>query len=633
MTWDGITRREFIDGFASAVVAGATGVAGAAGVVGPGVVLAQDVAAQGSPAAYPPGRTGYVGSRPADFAIAHGIRDGRRYQIDSQPIAEHYDVVIIGAGIGGLASAHYLRRLRPTARILILDNHDEFGGHARRNEFNVDGKFRLGYGGSESMDSPRLRWTGVARDCVASLGVSLDRFREAFQVDLYPGMGLSSGLFFPREIHGVDRLVTGDPVRSIPSDVPAARHNARAAAAFIGDCPLSAAQKAQLLALYTNQRDVLAGLTRAQKVKLLSDTSYHDYLGRYFGLDAQCLAMFDGRTFDLFACKADAVPALDAWICQYPGFKDIGLPLPREAAEFDEPYICHFPDGNASLARLFVRQLIPGVAPGHSMDDIVTAPFDYGRLDQQDQPVRLRLSSTVVRLSNSHAGVDVLYAQGAGLRRIFTGQVVWAGYSAMLPYVCDDVGAAQRAALSRQVRAPMAYVNVALRNWRAWVRQGVHYVNNPSGFYSNIKLDYPVNLGDYRCSTNPDEPMIVHLVHVSCPDGPTTDLRTTWRAGRALLYARSFQDFEARARDELTRILGPGGFDAERDIAAITVNRWGHGYAYEPVALFDPEPDRDPAIASARLGRIHFAGTDAAWMAYADRAIDTAHKVAGEIAG
>jgi spermidine dehydrogenase len=562
------------------------------------------------------------------------VRDGRRYELGTQPIAQHYDVVIIGAGIGGLAAANYLRKARPAARILILDNHDEFGGHARRNEFNVDGRFLLGYGGSESMDAPRSRWTRVARDCVASLGVDLDRFEQAFHRDLYPGMGLSSGLFFPREIYGVDRLVAGDPVRSVPSDVPAARHNARPASAFIADCPLNEAQKARLLALYTNPRDVLTGHSRAAKMNLLKSTSYRDFLSRYFGLDEQCLAMFDGRTFDLFASKTDAVPAHDAWVCQYPGFQGLGLPMPKEADQWDNPYIYHFPDGNASLARLFVRQLIPGVAPGHSMDDIVTAVFDYSRLDRPDQPVRLRLASTAVELSNSSAGVDVLYAQGETLTRISAAHAVYAGYSAMLPYICRDLGAAQRTAVSRQVRAPMAYVNVAIRNWRAWVKQGVHYVNNPAGFYRNLKLDYPVSLGDYRFPVHPDEPMILHLLHVSWPDGPITDLRSAWRAGRALLYARRFEEFEAHARDELTRILGPGGFDADRDIAAITVNRWGHGYAYEPDSLFDlPEADREIKLSCAHLGRIHFAGTDAAWMAYADRAIDTAHRVAGEIAG
>lgn len=620
MIGDGITRRDFLDGFACAVVAG---------VGHPGLSHAQ-----GASSPYPPGRTGYLGSRPGDFAIAHGVRDGRRYDLSAQPTAEHYDVVIIGAGLGGLAAAHYLHRSRPTARILILDNHDEFGGHARRNEFSVDGRFLLGYGGSESMDAPRSRWTRVARDCVASLGVNLDRFDQAFHADLYPGMGLSSGLFFPREIYGIDRLVTGDPVRSLPTDVPAARHNARSAEAFVADCPLDDAHRAQLIALYTSRRDVLTGHSLTARINMLKSTSYHDYLARYFGLDERCLAMFDGRTFDLFASRADAVPAIAAWVCQYPGFQGLGLPMPREADELDERYICHFPDGNASLARLFVRQLIPGAAPGRSMDDIVTAQFDYGRLDRPEQPVKLRLSSTVVELSNSSTGVDVLYAQGDALTRISAAHAVYAGYSAMLPYICHDLGAAQRTAVSQQVRAPMAYVNVAIRNWRSWVKQGVHYVNNPAGFYRNLKLDYPVSLGDYRFPVHPDEPMILHLVHVSWPDGPVTDLRSTWRAGRALLYARRFEEFESHARDELTRILGPGGFDADRDIAAITVNRWGHGYAYEPDSLFDPPAvEREVKSSCARLGRIHFAGTDAAWMAYADRAIDTAHRVAGEIAG
>jgi len=140
-----ITRRDFIDGFACAVVAG-----------GAGASFAQNAAdTPGAP--YPPGRTGYVGGRPEDFAIAHGIRDGRRYELSAAQVSEHYDVVVIGAGLGGLASANYLRLARPQARILIIDNHDEFGGHARRNEFNVDGRFLLGYGGSESLDSPRRR--------------------------------------------------------------------------------------------------------------------------------------------------------------------------------------------------------------------------------------------------------------------------------------------------------------------------------------------------------------------------------------------------------------------------------------------------------------------------------------------
>ena len=618
---EGVTRREFIDGIACAIVVG-----GAVSVPGH---------AQSTDAPYPSARTEFGGSQPPDFKVAHGVRDGRRYDLGKEPVAEHYDLVVIGAGIGGLAAAHYMRKARPKARILIVDNHDDFGGHARRNEFNVDGRFLLGYGGSESMEGPNTRWSKGARACVESLGVIFDRFETAMNVNLYPGLGLSSGLFFPREMFGVDKLVTGDPMRSLPSDVPAKLHNGRPIPTFIADWPIDDAQKARLLALYTDTSDVLAGKTAQQKMQLLETTSYRDYVMRYFGLDERSMAMFDGRTLDLFACKSGSVAALYAWAGEYPGFQGLGLKLPKEGSYEGDPYIHHFPDGNASLARLFVRELIPGVAPGHGMEDIASARFDYDKLDVPGNDVRLRLASTAVAIGNNAAGVDVLYAQGEKLTRISANHAIYAGYSAMLPYICPELGAAQRKAVSDQVKAPLVYVNVALRNWNSWVKRGIHSVNNPAGFYSNLKLDYPVSLRDYQCSSRPDEPIIVHMNHVPWIDGPVKNLRANLRAARAILYAQPFADFESHARDELTRILGPGGFDADRDIAAITVNRWGHGYAYDANPLYDDmaQAEREVAASAAPLGHIHFAGSDAAWMAYAHYAIDSAHQAAREITG
>ena len=613
-----ITRRDFLDGMACVITAGAA----------PRLALALP---DGTP--YPPGRTGYGGSRPQDFSVAHGVRDGQRYELRSRPVAERYDFIVIGAGIGGLAAAHYLRQARPTARILILDNHDDFGGHARRNEFDVGGRLLLGYGGTESLEGVRRRWSQVSRDCIASIGVDVDRLERAFDVSLYPGLGLSSGLFFPRETYGVDRLVTGDPMRQLPTDVPEELHRGRPPAQFIADCPLEDSQKARLLALYTDRRDVLAGMSVAQKRHLLEKTSYHDYLERYFGLDQRSLAMFDGRTFDLFACKATCVPALLAWECQYPGFQGLGLQMSRAGVLEGDPYIHHFPDGNATLARLFVRELIPGVAPGHTMEDVITARFDYGRLDEPANAVRLRLSSTVVAVGNGGGGVDVLYVRNGESTRVAANRVVYAGYLAMLPYICPELGAAQRQADADQVKAPLIYVNVALRNWHSWINRGVHYVNNPAGFYTNIKLDYPVSLGDYRFPKNPDDPMVLHMLHVPWPEGATRNLRAALRAARAIAYTMPFDEFENRANDELTRILGAGGFEAQRDIAAITVNRWGHGYAYDMNTLFD-----DPAVARQELdagrepiGNIHIAGSDAAWMAYTHFAIDSAHRAVQEI--
>ncbi len=515
-------------------------------------------------------------------------------------------MIVIGAGIGGLASAHYLQQARPRARLLILDNHDEFGGHARRNEFEIDGRRLLGYGGSESLDAPRTRWSPVARRFVGALGIDLERLEQAFEVDLYPGLGLSFGLFFPRETYGVDRLVSGDPLRTLPSEFPPHRTHARSPAAFVADCPLAPEQQQRFLRLLTERRDLLAGQDQAAKQQQLLSMSYHDYLQRFFAFDAPSLAMFDGRTLDLFGLSARALPAEFARDAGYPGFDGLQLRRSRETELEDVPYVYHFPDGNASIARLLVRALIPEAVPGSDMSDVLTARVDYSRLDDRDRPVRLRLAATVVALANSARGVDVSYWHRDRLVRAQAGAVVYAGYSAMLPYICPELGAAQRRALAQQVRGPLVYVNVALRNWRSWVERGVHTVNNPAGFYSIVKLDYPVSLGEYQAG----------------------------RAGRTQLYARSFEEFEARARDELTRMLGPGGFVAERDIAAITVNRWGHGYAYQPWPLFDgARGERDPVLSTTAVGRIHFAGTDAAWEAYADRAIDTAHRAAHEISG
>ena len=616
----GITRREFIDGIACAVVAGGA-------VTHPGSAFGA--------ATYPPARTGLGGSGAADYQIAHGIRDGRRYELAGQPIAERYDLVVVGAGLGGLAAAHFMRRARPRARILILDNHDEFGGHARRNEFSVDGRFMLGYGGSESLEGPRRRWTRAARTCIQDVGIDLDRLERGFNVGLYPGMGLSSGLFFPRELFGTDRLVTGDPMRTLPSDIPPHLHRGRTPAQFLAEWPVDEARRAQLMKLYTDPTDVLAGHSLEAKLALLQSISYRAYLEKYFGLDEPSLAMFEGRTLDYMAVTARCVPALEAAGCGYPGFQGLGLKEPAGGTMETDPYVFHFPDGNASLARLFVRDLVPGVAPGRGMDDILTARFDYDQLDLPGNPVRLRLASTVVAMANARSNVDILTARGETLTRIAADHVVYAGHAAMLPYICPELRDTQRRAVADQVRAPLVYVNVAVRNWQAWVQRGVHNVNNPTGFYTQLKLDYPVSLGGYRCPTNPSEPMILHLVHVPFPQGEVTDIRSAFRAARAMLYAQGFAEFETRAREELGRLFGSAGFDADRDIAAITVNRWGHGYAYTPSPLFDDEQRSNGEAAAARqpIGRIHLAGSDFAWDAFAHKAIDTAHDAVRAITG
>ena len=612
----GITRRDFIDGLACSLLAGA-GTPRWASALG-----ATD---------YPPALTGMRGSRDADYAVAHALRDGQAYRLDDYPVSEEVDCVVIGAGIGGLASAFFVHRARPDARLLILDNHDDFGGHARRNEFHVDGRLLIGYGGSESIQSPKSLWSPAALQMLSDLGVSLERFKTAIDTQLYPGLGMSSAVFFAREQYGRDTLVTGDPQRTLPSDIPARLHRGRPIAEFAAACPLTDRQRQSLIALVTSDRNLLPGRNRKERWKLLASISYKAFLEQYWQLDPEVVQMYVGRTSDLFGAPASLVPALYAAANGYPGFQGLDLGPSKEEQAENEPYIYHFPDGNASIARLLVRKLIPSAAPGTSMEDIVTAPFSYDQLDRAD-PVRLRLSSTVVQMRNADSGVDILYEHAGEVRRIRGRNAIYAGYFAMLPYLCKELPAQQRRLVSKGVRAPLVYVNVAVRNWRPWAKLGAHLVNNPTGFYSYLKLDYPVSLGQYRFARTPDEPTLVHLTHIPHFALDPPDRREALREARRQLYVRPFGDFEAALRDELMRILGPGGFDADRDIAGITVNRWGHGYAYDPNPLSDPDSTGlDSEAARATVGRISLAGSDAAWEAYAHAAIDQAHRAAAEV--
>jgi spermidine dehydrogenase len=612
-----ISRRDFLNGAALTIAAGLTPAA----------------QATAQPVRYPPALTGLRGQHPGSFEAAHAQAYERgRYPVGAAPVEERYDLVVVGAGISGLAAAWFYRRAAgPSARILVLDNHDDFGGHARRNEFTLDGRLVLGYGGSESIDSPRTHYSDVAKALLRELGVEIDRFESAFDRKFYASRGLARGVFFPREAFGRDVLVPGEPASGGADELARALANAKPLDEFIAAFPIAPESKAQLRALYDGARDPLAGRTTEQKRDVLKSTSYRDYLTRFCGCSEEAANCFQGRTLGFFGLGCDAVPAADARDLGYPGFDGLGLPgrsSPRE------PYIYHFPDGNASLARLLVRSLLPDAAPGRTMEDVVLAPFDYGKLDLDGQNVRIRLDSTCVDVRNDGDTVLVSYVRAGMTRRVAAGHAVLACFHMVIPHIMPELSAPQRDALARNVKTPLVYTNVLTRNWEPWIRLGVHDISAPMSFHTRVKLDFPVSLGGYRHPGDPSEPMCLHLVHVPGAPNQGLDARTQFRIGQRKLLETTFADFEVRIRDELDRMLGPGGFSSGRDIAAITVNRWPHGYGYVANSLFDGD-DYDNVLAQARLrvGRVAIANSDAGGDAYAHLAIEQAARAVRELTG
>jgi spermidine dehydrogenase len=610
-----ITRRDFLNGTALTIAAGLT----------PAAQIAAD------PARYPPALTGLRGQHPGSFETAHAFaREGRRIAADGPAVEDRFDLIVVGGGISGLAAAWFYRRAAGVdARVLVLDNHDDFGGHAKRNELTLGGRLIIGYGGSQSLQSPRTLYSTVAKSFLRDLGVDVARFDTAFEQGLYSSLGLSRGMFLAREAFGRDALVPGDVLIARAAD--RAGRGGAALERFIAAMPLADASKAQLLALYDPARDPLAGNSVADKLQLIKRTSYRDYLIRFCGCSEEVANCFQGRTHGFFALGCDAVPAADLRGFGYPGFAGLGLPADPHP-EWNEPYIYHFPDGNASLARLLVRALVPGVAPGHTMDDVVLARFDYGALDRGGQNVRIRLDTTCIDVRQAGDKVRVTYLREGVPHRVEAAHVVLACFHMMIPHLMPDLPQGQREALAQNVKAPIVYTNVLVRDWHAWKRLGVFDISAPMSFHSRVSLDFPVSLGGYRHSRDPAEPIVLHLVHVPGAPNSGLDARAQFRAGAAKLLATTFAEFEERIRDELDRMLGPGGFSSARHVAAITVNRWPHGYGYVANSLFDGD-DYDDTVMRARqpFGRVAIANSDAGGDAYAHLAIDAAERAVREV--
>lgn len=623
---DKITRRDLLNGVALVIAGGLAPV---------GSLASLSSARAASERRYPPLLEGIRGDEPGCFELAHQVaREGRSFDVAGLPIDEQYDLVVIGGGASGLAAAWFYREQHgASSRILILENHDDFGGHARRNEFLVDGRRLIGYGGSESLQSPQHLFSPAVRRLLGKLGVSLSesRWERYFDRDLYGSLGLSNATFFDQATFGADRLVVGTPTVTGADSWASKLHPPRAMEAVAVEFPMSTLARNRLITLYTHPHDYLAGKSRVEKIAHLRQVSYRDYLIHDAGLGTEAVKFFDGSTNDFWGMGSDIVPAYDALTSRYPGFAGLGLDDQVDPA-YREPYIYHFPDGNASVARLLVRDLIPAVAPGHTMEDIVLSSFDYAKLDDSGSPVRLRLNATAVKVIDRAGGVDVGYMRAGELRRVRARQCVLTCWNRMIPHVMPQLPLVQRQALELAVKQPLVYVNVALRNWRAFVRLGVATINSPRAYFSDVKLDYPVAMGGYRNPRSPDEPILVHMLRVPlAPNQGLSDVEQ-YKVGRYELLTTTFAEYEAAIVGQLTRMLGAGDFDAARDIAGITVNRWPHGYAYTFDTLFDKPTDPMPyVVARRRYGNVTIANSDAGWNAYLHEAIDQAWRAVEEL--
>lgn len=624
-----ITRRDFLNGAAIALTAGAT--------LSPRDLLAfeQDAGASANGGLpqnyYPPTLTGMRGSHEGSFEVAHALAWRGEKPAQYTPLDEDYDLVIVGGGISGLASAYlYRQQAGADKKILILDNHDDFGGHAKRNEFHADGRMLLGVGGSVNLE--RSSFSDTVHRVMGEIGVDLEKLDAAREPNyMLSDLDASAGYFLDAKQYGENKIVQGDWMN--------AWRGGKDCRKLVSALGLPAEQQQRLTALAEGKRDLLDELSLLETKRYIEKTSYADFLRGRAGLSPATIALFEPQLKTYYGLGAECTSVEEALILGYPGLNSLGLTGKMASklygfatGQFRFPL---FPDGNASIARLMVRNLIPPVADGTTMEDVVDARFDYTQLDRSDAPIRLRLNSTAVAARNLDGAVEVSYMEGGKAYTVKGKHCILACYNGMIPHLCPELPESQKKNLQYGVKVPLVMTNVLLRSGAAVNAAGPAQYQCPGSFFAVVTKAPPVSLGGYQDRSQGSEPMVLWMAHAPAPrrDGEQS-ARDLFRLGRHRLYQMPFATYEEEVKKQLTAMFGATGFDAERDIAAITVNRWSHGYSYEYLQLFDPgwEDGQAPhELGRSPIGRISIANSDSEASAYLHAAIDAASRAVGEL--
>ena len=569
------------------------------------------------------------GNHPGSYDNAHPLAWDGEAPDYAKDTGEDYDLIVVGGGLSGLAAACLFRRERGTdQRVLILDNHDDFGGHAKRNEFEVDGKMLLGIGGSVNLENPK-NYSKIAKSLLEEVGVDFDKLTVANEGDAFTTLGDISGLFL-KDKNGQGKIVVGKWRRAL--------HGYDDYQDMINQLPLPQSERNKIIKLSSGDWDYLVGLSIKERMNYLTSTPYHQFLKEKVGLSQDTYSIFDSFMRVLWGVGGDSLSVHEALLTGAPGLGSVGWPWGlAESYLFggDELFTTLlFPDGNASLARLMVRHLIPEVAPGHSMDDIATARFDYSKLDKKNTPVRLRLNSTAVNAVQKGDQVTVRYIKEGKPYSAKASHCILACYNSIIPHICQQLPEKQKEGLKYGSKVPLIWANVVIKDNTPFRKAGAEFYECPNGYFTIITRSPTTNLADYQAPLKDGDPLVLFMMGSPVPiREPDQTVRDVFRQARYELLGTPFSKFEDEIKTQLTDLFAAHGFDADRDIEAITINRWAHGYAYDYTDLFDGEFNKGAyphEIGRKQFGRISIANSDAGAKAYLDAAIDQAWRAVRE---
>jgi spermidine dehydrogenase len=625
-----ITRRDFING--TLMAAGASTL--------PFAVSSQAVMAALEPSYYPPARTGLRGSHPGSNDAAHDRAwEGRSDWGPTTDLQEEYDLVVVGGGLSGLSAAYFYQQEHGTdKKVLILDNHDDFGGHAKRNEHTINGQLLLGEGGSESLEWPQ-EYGETVRNLIKDLGVDMDRFETAYDADFYKRHNLGAVTYFNKQSFGQDRVVQ-HPFCDYPGFVEGLMRPTLSYEEAVQQTPLSAKGKQQLLRVLKGGQHVL-DIPKGELPEYTRTHSYFDYLKNTLGVDdPEVLKMARRTNMDYRGGGTDVMSISQALATgplgsdPYAAWKDAmdeGDYLKyvnKDGGTYavEHPFIHHFPDGNATIARSLVKKMIPNIGAGENAEEIILSDFNYAELDKPSNRVRVRLNSTVVNVQHdgnpkSASDVFVSYIKGGKSYQVKAKGVVMACYNMMIPHIVPDLPSEQDAALRRLSKVPLQYTTVGVTNWRAMKEMGIGMAMCPGNIHQVVGMDYPVSMGGYEFTKTPNDPCILHMR--SAPVGETVGAPSDeqYREARYRMLELQFEDYEEEMREHLGGMLPQELFDFDQDVKSISINRWAHAYARGNPGDIGRQP----------FGRITIANSDAVASSGLQSAVEQASRAVKEL--
>jgi spermidine dehydrogenase len=566
----------------------------------------------------------------------HKMRDGAYDPLPADTIdtGETYDCVVVGGGISGLAAALFfvrqtgLKQAGQAKTCLILENHPIFGGEAKQNEFEVDGKKLVAHQGSAIYLVP-YPFSFIAR-FYDSIGLRAPKLSYQKWAGSGPEMALSHtpydsaglgrgqyGLWFGAKFGQKPGMWLIDPVEK-----------------EMEGAPISTGAQRELLRWFSGAAADESKFEPPQFEgdeisRKLDAISLEQHMMERYGLSRETIRTFlspvEGGGSGL---GPDALSAF----CEYAA----DLLHPWDDGSGDAVQM--FPGGNTTIARLMTKALLPASIEGTAtVEGVTRGAVNFAALDASGSSVRLRLSSTAVSIKHDGdpakaSSLSIAYAKEGKVFRVKTRSAVMAGGSWTTKHIIQDLGEAQRNAYAQFYRSPCMMANVAVRNWRFLQKMGITGCRWFEGVGNYFDVRRVAVCGGIEPTISPDAPIILTLKVLYSYPGLSTEEQG--HRGRGEMITTSFRDYEQRIRQQFTEMFGGAGFDAKRDIAGIVLNRWGHAYLNpQPGFFFGVDGKQAPrdVLRSRPFGRIAFANTDLAGAMDHRYSILEAHRAVGQL--